>query len=117
MSGQINVQAVVNLINLRVMVRLLTGEGHLHDTAYSCWKTGKHILPRQYVFASFPAAIGCIVQMAFACEQANHHPEIYQVYNRLNIDLTTHDTGCQVTQKDLDLARAIEAVAQNQLKT
>ena len=78
------------------------------------WDHRENKLSRQYVFDSFSAAIGCIVQMAFACEQANHHPEIYQVYNRLNIDLTTHDAGCQVTQKDLDLARAIEAVAQKQ---
>jgi 4a-hydroxytetrahydrobiopterin dehydratase len=83
----------------------------------SGWTHRENKLSRQYVFDSFPAAIGCIVQMAFACEQVNHHPEIYQVYNRLNIDLTTHDAGCQVTQKDLDLARAIEAVAQNQSKT
>ena len=80
----------------------------------SGWDHRENKLSRQYVFDSFPSAISCIVQMAFACEQANHHPEIYQVYNRLNIDLTTHDAGCQVTQKDLDLARAIEAVAQKQ---
>ena len=80
----------------------------------SGWTHRENKLSRQYVFDSFPAAIGCIVQMAFACEQVNHHPEIYHVYNRLNIDLTTHDAGCQVTQKDLDLARAIEAVVQKQ---
>ena len=83
----------------------------------SGWTHRENKLSRQYVFDSFPTAIGCIMQMAFACEQANHHPEIHQVYNRLNIDLTTHDAGCQVTQKDLDLATAIESIAQNQLKT
>ena len=50
------------------------------------------------------------MEIAFACESANHHPEMHQVYNRLTLSLTTHDAGNQVTQKDVDLAEAMEAI-------
>jgi len=50
--------------------------------------------------------------MAFACEKANHHPELSNVYNKVTIMLTTHDEGNKVTQKDVELAQEIEKIAQ-----
>ncbi len=65
---------------------------------------------RQYQFSSFTEAISFITEMAFACEKANHHPELFNVYNRIELSLTTHDAGNQVTSKDLLLAEEIESI-------
>jgi 4a-hydroxytetrahydrobiopterin dehydratase len=81
-----------------------------HLNSLTGWESREGKLIRHYRFKDFPAAMAGIMQMAFACEAANHHPEIYQVYNRLDIALTTHDAGNQITQKDVDLARQIEAI-------
>ena len=52
-----------------------------------------------------------ITEMAFACEKANHHPVLFNVYSRVEIGLTTHDAGNKVTQKDVDLAAELEKIA------
>ena len=43
--------------------------------------------------------------------ERNHHPEIFNCYNRVEIGLNTHDAGGKVTQKDIDLARAIKKLS------
>jgi len=55
-----------------------------------------------------------IVLIGFEAESANHHPELYNVYSTVRIALNTHDAGGKVTQKDVDLARAIEGVSASQ---
>jgi len=47
---------------------------------------------------------------AIAIEKMNHHPEWFNVYNRVTVDLTTHDAG-GITQKDVDLARLLDGIA------
>ena len=76
------------------------------------WTFANDKISREYRFASFTEAMGFITEMAFACERANHHPELFNVYNRVNIDLTTHDAGNKVTQKDIDLAIELEKIAE-----
>lgn len=76
------------------------------------WRFEENAIHREYTFATFTQAMGFITEMAFACEKANHHPELYNVYNKVHLHLTTHDAGNKVTQKDLDLAKAIETIAQ-----
>lgn len=76
------------------------------------WTFANDKISREYRFASFTEAMGFITEMAFASEQANHHPELLNVYNRVNIDLTTHDAGNKVTQKDIDLAIKLENIAE-----
>ena len=76
------------------------------------WTFADDKISREYRFASFTEALGFITEMAFACERANHHPELFNVYNRVNIDLTTHDAGNKVTQKDIDLAIKLEKIAE-----
>ena len=66
---------------------------------------------REYRFKSFVEAMGFIVEMSFACEKANHHPELFNVYNKVFIELTTHDEGNKITEKDMELARKIEIIA------
>ena len=51
-----------------------------------------------------------MAQVALLAERAAHHPEWFNVYNRVVVDLTTHDAG-GITQKDLELAREMEQVA------
>ena len=75
------------------------------------WTFAEDKLSRKYRFANFTEAMGFINEMAFACEKANHHPELFNVYNRVEIGLTTHDAGNKVTQKDEDLAAELEKIA------
>ena len=75
------------------------------------WTFAEDKLSREYRFSSFTEAMGYITEMAFACEKANHHPELFNVYSRVEIGLTTHDTGNKVTQKDVDLAAELEKIA------
>lgn len=79
------------------------------------WRFEQHAIHREYTFATFTEAMGFVTEMAFACEKANHHPELFNVYNKIQIRLTTHDAGNQVTDKDLNLARAIESIAKTRL--
>lgn len=65
---------------------------------------------RSFSFASFVEAFGFMTQVALLAEKADHHPEWSNVYNRVEIVLTTHDAG-GLSQRDVDLAVAIDAVA------
>lgn len=68
-------------------------------------------LSKQYKFGSFREAMGFMVRLGFEAEAANHHPELFNVYSSVKVSLSTHDAGDKVTQKDLDLASAIERVS------
>lgn len=59
-------------------------------------------------FANFVAAWGFMTEVAIAAETLDHHPEWSNVWNRVDITLTTHDAG-GLTEKDIALARAIKA--------
>jgi 4a-hydroxytetrahydrobiopterin dehydratase len=66
---------------------------------------------RQFVFGDFAQAFAFMTQVAIVAEKRNHHPEWSNVYNKVDITLTTHDAE-GVTQRDVDLARyADEAFA------
>lgn len=60
-------------------------------------------------FADFSAAWGFMNRVALLAEKEDHHPEWFNVYNRVDITLTTHDAG-GLSQRDLKMARAIEAL-------
>lgn len=67
---------------------------------------------RAFRFRDFSEAFGFMVRVALRAEQMDHHPEWSNVYNRVEVLLTTHDAG-GVTQKDIDLAAFMnEAVGQ-----
>jgi len=66
-------------------------------------------LSRRFTFADFNAAFGFLTRVAILAEKADHHPEWSNVYNRVDIVLTTHDAG-GLSQRDVDLARAIDAL-------
>jgi 4a-hydroxytetrahydrobiopterin dehydratase len=72
------------------------------------WRFDDDSLKRTYEFKHFREAISFIVRLAFEAESLNHHPEIHNVYNRVDVSLTTHDAGNRVTPMDVSLARAID---------
>ncbi len=71
-------------------------------------KNGK--LHKDYVFESFAHAFSFMTGVALAAEAMNHHPEWFNVYNRVAIDLTTHDAG-GISAKDFELAAKADALA------
>ncbi|MEX2600932.1 MAG: 4a-hydroxytetrahydrobiopterin dehydratase [Balneolaceae bacterium] len=74
------------------------------------WKGDK--IHRTFRFKDFREAITFLMRVGFLAEAQQHHPEIFNVYNRVTISLCTHDAGDKVTEKDLKLAEAIEAIRQ-----
>ncbi|MDR7305403.1 4a-hydroxytetrahydrobiopterin dehydratase [Rhodoferax saidenbachensis] len=65
------------------------------------------LMARTLLFADFAQAFGFMAQIAIVAEKRNHHPEWRNVYNRVEITLTTHDVQ-GLSQRDLDLARVID---------
>lgn len=74
------------------------------------WTFADDKLHREYSFQSFKEALSYIVRIGMHAEEANHHPEIFNVYSTVRIALNTHDAGGKVTAKDVDLAKVIEGV-------
>jgi 4a-hydroxytetrahydrobiopterin dehydratase len=72
-------------------------------------KSGK--LHREYRFRDFVQAFGFMTQVALLAERTVHHPEWFNVYNKVVVDLTTHEAQ-GITQKDLGLAREMEQIAE-----
>jgi 4a-hydroxytetrahydrobiopterin dehydratase len=68
---------------------------------------------KSFRFRDFSQAFGFMAQVALAAERMDHHPEWSNVYNRVDILLATHAAG-GVTERDVALARAIDAAAKNQ---
>ena len=75
------------------------------------WTVEAGKLHREYRFRDFVQAFGFMAQVALVAERAAHHPEWFNVYNRVVVDLTTHEAQA-ITRKDLDLAREMERIAQ-----
>jgi 4a-hydroxytetrahydrobiopterin dehydratase len=74
------------------------------------WTVLNSKLHREFKFPDFPHAIGFMTTVAITIEKNNHHPEWFNVYNRVVVDLTTHDAG-GITHNDIDLARLLDSVA------
>lgn len=67
-------------------------------------------ITRTFVFRDFVQAFGFMTQLALEAEKRNHHPEWSNVYNRVEIVLSTHDAG-GLSEKDIALAKVIDAAA------
>ena len=65
-------------------------------------------IQRSFRFADFSQAFGFMAELALVAERADHHPEWFNVYNRVDITLTTHDAQ-GLTQRDIDFARCADA--------
>ena len=80
------------------------------STELPAWSLVNGKLHRELRFADFSEAFGFMARVALAAEQLGHHPEWSNVWNRVVIDLTTHDTG-GLSHLDVELARRIDSLA------
>ena len=71
---------------------------------------GRDAISRSIRFKDFNTAFGFMSRVALMAEKLDHHPEWFNVYNRVDITLSTHDAG-GVSERDIDLARFIDAAA------
>jgi 4a-hydroxytetrahydrobiopterin dehydratase len=78
----------------------------------SGWKAvdGRDAITRQFRFADFNAAFGFMTRVALKADKMDHHPEWSNVYNKVEVVLTTHDAG-GVTDKDIELATFMDEAA------
>ena len=74
------------------------------------WTGGDDFITKVFKFEDFAEAFGFMTRIAIIADRMNHHPEWFNVYNRVDVTLTTHDAG-GVTEKDVTLARAMEKAA------
>jgi 4a-hydroxytetrahydrobiopterin dehydratase len=72
------------------------------------WIKKDGALNTSLTFKNFIDAFSFMAAVALECEKANHHPEWSNVYNKVNIKLTTHDAGNVITEKDIALSKKIE---------
>lgn len=74
------------------------------------WSFEGDKIHRTFSFKDFREAITFLMRVGFLAEDQQHHPEIFNVYNRVTVSLCTHEAGDKVTESDLKLAEAIEAI-------
>jgi len=74
------------------------------------WTEEDNRMKKTFVFKDFQEAFAFMTRVAFLAEAQNHHPNWSNVYNKVNIELTTHDAGNVVTDKDRKLAQAIDRI-------
>ncbi len=75
------------------------------------WDEARDAITRSLVFADFVEAFGFMSRVALLAEKADHHPEWSNVWNRVDILLTTHDAG-GLSNRDIELAAAIDALVE-----
>lgn len=83
-----------------------------HLTFTNMWKTDNNQLVKEFIFNNFIDAFAFMTRVAIVAENMNHHPDWRNVYNKVEIRLSTHDAGGIVTQKDYELATAIDNLIQ-----
>lgn len=94
------------------MVKKLTSqEKESFLKKHAQWKAvdGRDAIKRTFTFANFNEAFGFMTSIALMAEKMNHHPEWFNVYNRVEITLTTHDAG-GVSERDIKMAEFIESL-------
>jgi len=72
------------------------------------WKEEDNKLIREFTFDNFMEAFSFMTRVALLAEKMNHHPSWSNVYNKVKIELSTHDAGDVVTEKDRALAKEID---------
>ena len=72
------------------------------------WTEENNELVKKFKFSDFSEAFGFMTRVAILAEKQNHHPWWSNVYNEVEIRLTTHDAGNTITPKDRELAAAID---------
>ncbi len=73
------------------------------------WSVVNEKLHKEFQFESFNQAFGFMTRAAMEIEKMNHHPEWFNVYNRITIELTTHDAG-GITKNDVNMAKILNSL-------
>ena len=73
------------------------------------WSVVNEKLHKEFQFDSFNQAFGFMTRAAMEIEKMNHHPEWFNVYNRIRVELTTHDAG-GITKNDVNLAKILNSL-------
>ena len=73
------------------------------------WSVVNEKLHKEFQFDNFNQAFGFMTRAAMEIEKMNHHPEWFNVYNKITVDLTTHDAG-GITKNDINLARILNSL-------
>lgn len=74
------------------------------------WKEENNTLKKTFAFKNFSEAFAFMTRVAMEAEKINHHPNWSNVWNKVTIELTTHDAGNSVTEKDKKLATIIDSL-------
>lgn len=91
------------------MMRLSDEQIKTELSGLSGWSTVNGKLHKDFIFDDFIEAFGFMSRAAIHIEKMNHHPEWFNVYNKISIDLVTHDAG-GITQNDINLARTLNSL-------
>jgi 4a-hydroxytetrahydrobiopterin dehydratase len=75
------------------------------------WIETNNQLHKKFEFKDFNEAFGFMTKVALLAEKLNHHPYWTNVYNKVEIFLSTHDAGNVITEKDIKMAEAIDKIA------
>lgn len=81
-----------------------------HLKTLNGWQFEENRIGKTFEFTNFKEALAFMVRVGFEAEAQGHHPEWYNVYKTVAIQLSTHDADGKVTDKDIKLARAIEEI-------
>lgn len=80
------------------------------------WRVVNGKLNREYRFANFVEAFGFMASVALVAESMDHHPEWFNVYRTVRVDLSTHDAG-GITRLDLELAKRMNTLARGRAQS
>ena len=76
------------------------------------WALQDNKLHCEFIFSDFVAAFGFMTQVALIAERSNHHPEWFNVYKKVVVDLTTHEAD-GISNKDFNLAKEMDTIAEH----
>jgi len=91
------------------MTRLLESDIEEELKKLTGWSVKNDKLHKEFQFNNFNQAFGFMTRAAMEIEKMNHHPEWFNVYNKITVDLTTHDAG-GITNNDVNLARILNSL-------
>ncbi|MGF6780504.1 4a-hydroxytetrahydrobiopterin dehydratase [Paraburkholderia sp. GAS334] len=95
------------------MIQKLTSEARATQLSHlDGWQvaSGRDAIQRQFQFADFNEAFGFMTRVAIKAQEMDHHPEWFNVYNKVDITLSTHEVN-GVTERDIAMARFIDGIA------
>ena len=91
------------------MTRLLESDIEEELKKLTGWSVKNDKLHKEFQFNNFNQAFGFMTRAAMEIEKMNHHPEWFNVYNKITVNLTTHDAG-GITNNDVNLARILNSL-------